>query len=244
MKNLIHLSETESTNQYLSNLLRKEELVEGTTIVADLQTAGKGQGDSFWESEKGKNLTFSIVLYPDFLEAQDQFLISQFISLAIIDTISSRIKNTSIKWPNDIYVDDKKIAGILIENVLCGKNIESSVIGIGLNVNQDVFLSDAPNPISLKQLTNEHFDLTLLLEEIRGNIFKRYMQVINEKIPTIGSEYLSRLYRKNGLFKYQENNCIFEARIYTVSPLGELVLETSNGEIKVVGFKEIDFILE
>lgn len=243
MENIIHLAETKSTNQFLSNLLRKEKPAEGSIILADLQTAGKGQADSLWESERGKNLTFSMVLYPDFMEAQDQFIISQLVSLALIDTLVSKVKNTSIKWPNDIYVGDKKIAGILIENVLCGKYLESCVIGIGLNVNQEAFLSDAPNPISLKQLTNENFDLTLLLEEIRTNIYVRYMQVVSGKKGAIIDKYLSNLYRKTGFYPYQSQGTIFKAKINSVLPSGELVIETQEGEVKTVGFKEIDFIL-
>jgi len=239
MGNIIHLTETESTNQYLSTLQRKERPEEGTIVVTDFQTAGKGQTGNSWESETGKNLTFSIILYPDVIEAHEQFIISQLISLAIIDTLKPIINDVSIKWPNDIYVGDKKIAGILIENVLSGKHIESCIIGIGLNVNQEIFSSTAPNPVSLKQLTNKHFDLSILLEDIRNNIFTRYLQILNEDSATIFSEYFKNLYRKEGYHTYKTEKDTFEAKINAVLCSGQLVLETKEGKVLNFSFKEV-----
>ena len=137
---LIHISETNSTNSYLQTLCAKQQGVAAfTTVVADFQTSGRGQRGNSWESEPKKNLLFSFVLFPDFLEARRQFLISQIVSLAIKEELDSYADDFSIKWPNDIYWKDKKICGMLIENDLMGRNISQSISGIGINVNQEAF---------------------------------------------------------------------------------------------------------
>ena len=242
MGNIIRIAELESTNQYLANLVRKEAPIEGTVVIANFQTAGKGQGNNSWEAEAGKNLTFSMVLYPKMLEAQHQFILSQLVSLAIIDTLKSEVADTSIKWPNDIYVGNKKIAGILIENVLLGKYIESCIIGIGLNVNQVNFCSNAPNPVSLKQLTGKDYDLSHLLKEICGNIFVRLAEALNEKPVSIFNAYFSSLYKKDNFCTYQTKNTSFMAKITAVLPTGELVVEKTDGSTKTFGFKEIELL--
>ena len=141
---LIHISETNSTNNYLQTLCARQKVEELTTVVADFQTSGRGQRGNSWESEPLKNLLFSFVLFPDFLEARCQFLISQIISLAIKEELSTYTEDISIKWPNDIYWKEKKICGILIENDLMGRNICQSIAGIGININQEEFYSPAP----------------------------------------------------------------------------------------------------
>ena len=133
---LIHISETNSTNNYLQSLCSKQKVEELTVVVADFQTSGRGQRGNSWESDSGKNLLFSIVIFPEFLEARRQFLISQIISLAIKEELDTYTTDISIKWPNDIYWHDKKIAGILIENVLSGSTFSRAIIGMGLNINQ------------------------------------------------------------------------------------------------------------
>ena len=138
---LIHISETNSTNNYLQSLCSKQKVEELTVVVADFQTSGRGQRGNSWESDSGKNLLFSIVIFPEFLEARRQFLISQIISLAIKEELDTYTTDISIKWPNDIYWHDKKIAGILIENVLSGSTFSRAIIGMGLNINQKNFYS-------------------------------------------------------------------------------------------------------
>ena len=157
---LIHLEETDSTNKYLNELCNKQCVEELTTITADFQTSGRGQRGNSWESEAGQNLMFSFVLYPTFLKARRQFLLSQIISLAIKEELERYVSNISIKWPNDIYWKDKKICGMLIENDLTGVHISRSITGIGINVNQETFCSDAPNPVSLKQINGQSYDLS------------------------------------------------------------------------------------
>ena len=161
---IIRLEETTSTNSYLRQLLFKESLPEGSVVVAQTQTAGRGQIGNVWESETGKNLTFSIVLYPDCIPANRQFLISQITSLSVKETLEAYTNDVAVKWPNDIYWKDKKICGMLIENDLSGHNMYCSIIGIGINVNQAVFFSDAPNPVSLCQIIGKEIDKEELLD--------------------------------------------------------------------------------
>lgn len=146
---LIHINETNSTNNYLQSLCSEQKVEELTVIVADFQTSGRGQRGNSWESDPGKNLLFSTVIFPEFLEARRQFLISQIISLAIKEELDTYTSDISIKWPNDIYWKEKKICGMLIENDLMGRNINQSIAGIGININQEIFHSSAPNPVSL-----------------------------------------------------------------------------------------------
>ena len=152
------VKELSSTNDYLSEICKQGKTEEFYTVIAEKQTSGKGQRGNSWESEPGKNLTFSTVLYPTAIEANKQFHLSMLVSIAVIDALTDYTDGFSIKWPNDIYWHDKKICGILIENELEGKYLSQSIIGIGLNINQTIFLSSAPNPISLCQIIGKEID--------------------------------------------------------------------------------------
>ena len=154
---LIILPETDSTNNHLTQLCNEQQSAvrEFTTIIAERQTAGKGQRGNSWESEDCRNITFSFVLYPTFVEARRQFVLSQIVSLSIKEELDEWTEGISIKWPNDIYWNEKKICGILIENDLSGHHIGRSISGIGVNINQETFRSNAPNPVSLKQITGQ-----------------------------------------------------------------------------------------
>ncbi len=158
---IIHIDETDSTNRWLREQGGEEDVV----VWADYQTAGKGQGTNSWESERGKNLTFSVLLHPQDIPANKQFSISMLVSLALCEALGQHIGDLSIKWPNDIYWRNAKIAGILIEHRISGSLIRDSIIGIGLNVNQRHFLSDAPNPVSLWQICEQDTDREMLLCE-------------------------------------------------------------------------------
>ena len=162
--NLIFYNELPSTNTEASLLLKSGEQIEGTVIQTDFQSAGKGQAGNKWESEKGKNLLFSIILYPQSISPYDQFLISMTISLGICDFLDRLCTGATIKWPNDIYLGNDKIAGILIENSILGTMIETSVAGIGLNINQDNFVSIQPRPISLKMATGKEYSISACLQ--------------------------------------------------------------------------------
>ena len=167
---IIHVEETLSTNSLLREWLNKEALPTYSVIVADFQTAGRGQLDNVWESEKGKNLTFSLVLYPEALPAKQQFVISQIAALSVKETLDAYTEGISIKWPNDVYWQDKKICGMLIENDLSGHDLFRSIIGIGINLNQMVFRGDAPNPVSLWQIIKQKVDKEVVLRQFLSHI--------------------------------------------------------------------------
>ena len=237
MNNSQFIHETSSTNAFLWEMLRKELLPEGFVVYTDFQTAGKGQIGNSWESEADKNLLFSIVLYPQKIPRDQLFLISQLVSLVIKKTLDKYVNGISVKWPNDIYWNDMKIGGILIENSLQANKIKT-VVGIGLNVNQKVFVSDARNPVSLQQIVGKSFNRKLLLKRICQNILEMYNEL---NVVFIRSEYTNVLYRKVGFHSYKAGNEIFQAKIISVHPDGQLDLETTSGERKGFYFKEVQF---
>ncbi len=243
MPHIIRLKEINSTNQYLQEKLKEEPLEEGSLVVAESQSAGKGQAGNTWESEKGKNLTCSMVIYPDFIQIKDQFIISEIVSLAITDLLSEYVENVQIKWPNDIYIGEKKIVGILIENSISDNTIENSIIGMGININQEIFTSNAPNPVSLKQITGEDYDLDVLLKKLLQHILNRYNQLIKGEKKKIHREYFNNLFRNNGYYSYKSQGILFKARIKEIKASGHLVLETEEREVKIFAFKEVEFII-
>jgi BirA family biotin operon repressor/biotin-[acetyl-CoA-carboxylase] ligase len=232
-----------STNTYTSQILRSNSLKEGTIIYTNYQLAGRGQAGNGWESEDGKNLLFSILLFPSMVIPADQFTISMAISLGICDFLESYIPHCSIKWPNDIYVNNDKIAGILIENTIMGSTLENSVAGIGLNVNQEKFLSAAPNPVSMKIITGTDYNLEESLSQLVTHLDKRYKQVISENFVLLRNEYISKLFRLNEWASFRDQNGIFKGRIISVSENGRLQVEVDSEFNKEYSFKEIEFIL-
>ncbi len=247
---VISLAQTDSTNQYLNELCHKSPypLEELTTVCAEYQTAGKGQRGNSWEAEKGKNLLFSFVLYPTFMEAGQQFILSQIISLAIKETLDKIVEDICIKWPNDIYWKEKKICGILIENDLQERYIGRSIIGVGLNVNQEQFQSDAPNPISLKQITGQEHDRDKLLSDILIRVYEYYHRLQTEAPPIfrtyISAHYTEALFRHNGWHLYTNGYDTFLARIICVEPDGHLVLEDEKKNLHRYLFKEVQYVLQ
>lgn len=241
---IIHLvDEIDSTNNYMKSLLLKQKVKEGTIISADFQTGGRGQRGNGWLSEKGKNLLFSIVLYPDTVKANGQFVISQMVSLAVADFLRKYTDGITIKWPNDIYWQDKKICGILIENTLEGDEIKESVCGIGINLNQESFDSSLPNPVSLKQITGEYYEQSIMLEEVRELLFSYYEQLRRGEIQIIAENYRDSLFRKTGYHLFNDNTNDFIARIKDVVSDGTLVLQTENGNERRFAFKEVRYVL-
>ena len=240
---IIRKDQVPSTNTLAMDLLKDKDLPEGTVIWADDQTQGRGQRGSSWESEAGKNLTFSTILYPHFLKIEDQFLISKVASLAIIDFLSKYIQCTKIKWPNDIYVKNDKIAGILIENSIISSQFDYVIIGIGLNINQVKFSAEIPNPISLKTFSGTEYSVETVFKELSDKLGNRYKQLIDYEIDTLNSDYLSHLYRYNEFFQYQHGQEVFSAKITGFDPFGAIVLETEKGDIRTFGFREVEYIL-
>lgn len=241
-KNIIILNEVDSTNNYAKQLIA-DKVEEGTVVLAHYQKNGKGQQGNFWESEPNKNLSFSLILYPNWLGAGKQFFISKVVSLALVEVLKTKVENVSIKWPNDIYLRNKKIAGILIENSIKGATIDSTIIGVGLNVNQEIFVSNAPNPVSLKQITDKNFEV----EDVLNEFLNAFYSIINEL--QIGLEqkidkaYFSNLFRKNEWSKYLKDGKQFEARIIGIGDFGQLQLEEKTGQISEFMFKEVEFVI-
>ena len=236
-----------STNTYLRELNGGDPSYDYEVAVATFQTAGRGQKGNSWESEAGKNLLFSILAHPSNLKVQEQFYISQAIALAVSDSVMAAIgpnyaADVSVKWSNDVYWKDFKMAGILIENTLQGSSILDTVVGVGLDVNQEVFVSDAPNPISLKNITGREFDLETLLNDIIAR-FIGYIEKTAEDRPMVDALYKSRLYRRKGFHRFRDEKGEFRARIEGICPDGCLMLLTDNGEHRVYEFKQVQFIL-
>ena len=229
---IVHIDETDSTNRWLREQGGEENMV----VWADYQTAGRGCGTNHWESERGKNLTFSMLLHPNDVPAQKQFRISRAISLAICKALGQHIGDLSIKWPNDIYWRDGKIGGILIEVTLQGNKVKDCIIGIGLNINQRVFRSDAPNPVSMWQICEQETDCEQLLQEIL-QAFQEYMGKSNK------DEYQSMLYRRKGFHPYADKDGAFMAEIIDVEDDGHLLLRDDNGQLRRYAFKEVTFVI-
>lgn len=228
----------------------------GTVVYTDRQTAGRGQRGNSWESEPFKNVTMSILLRPENVAPNQQFWLSEISALAVERVLSKYIGNVSIKWPNDVYYKDFKICGMLIEHSLSGGKINYTIPGIGINVNQRVFLSDAPNPISLANVLGHEVPTSKILDGLVDEILTMCDQ-LPEKATEIHREFLSKLYRRDGFHEYQstirsasadglsvlEEGEHFQARIVNVHPDGMLALMTTEGHIHTFAFKEVAFIL-
>lgn len=236
---MIWLKETVSTNSSIRQLLAEHTVPEGSIVISDYQTAGRGQTGNSWESEQGKNLTFSIVIYPETIAANEQFLISQITALSVKKTLSEYTGNITVKWPNDVYWKDQKICGMLIENDLTGYTIYCSICGIGININQERFLSDAPNPVSLKQITGKEYDLNEVLDKFRRHFYQLYLELLQEKKESIRQQYRDSLYRGQGLHTYYDENGTFDAIIKDIEPTGHLLLQLKDGETRRYAFKEV-----
>ena len=241
---IIHLSETRSTNSYAIELLSKARPDEGCVIITDHQTAGKGTDTNIWESEKGKNLTFSLILYPA-VAADQQFILNKAISLGIYDFLVAELpdQKISIKWPNDLYIENKKVCGILIQNSVMGNKLDYMIVGIGLNVNQTVFTGNAPNPVSLKMVTGLEFNLNELLYKLLQAIFKRYSNIRPEATRKIEKDYQQALYRLNEWYEYIVNGTSIYSRISGTTAYGQLIMEKETGETLVCDLKEVKFII-
>lgn len=242
-QNLVSLKEVDSTNTFLKNSLSNSKPVpEGTVIMAEDQFAGRGQRDNTWHAEAGKNLTFSILLNPTFLSAQQQFDLTRAVSMGVYDALYPLLRDKlKIKWPNDIYYGDSKLGGMLIENILQGTQIKHSVIGIGLNVNQENFPPEAVNPTSIRKILQRDYELKNILAEICNHIEAYYLQLKAGKIEFVRNLYISRLYWLNEQHLFKSNGEVFEGVVKNVEPAGMLVIEKS-GKYETYNLKEIEFL--
>lgn len=263
-KNCIEVEKTDSTNSYLLRLAAEGPVFEGMVVVTPRQEQGRGQRGAGWESEPGKNLTLSILLQPSFLRPDEQFQLNKAVSLGVMEFVlhptprspqrgesqssifspfggDKRGGLVSIKWPNDIYTGNKKIAGILIENSVSGNKLQQSVVGIGINVNQEKFSASLPNPTSLKLISGKEFDLKQCLEELCSCIEARYLELRAGHTQRLDADYLKHLYRFGELASYRYKGEVLQASICGLTKTGKLILEKENGEGLECDFKEVGF---
>jgi BirA family biotin operon repressor/biotin-[acetyl-CoA-carboxylase] ligase len=239
---IIFIPELTSTNTYAINMANADSVAEGTVVRAGFQSAGKGQPGNVWESEKGKNLLFSIILYPRSIKPDEQFIVSMALSLGIHDYLSDMFSGCTIKWPNDIYIANDKIAGMLIESSILGNRIGFMIAGIGLNMNQEKFSGPATNPTSMKMLSGIDYDADESLGGLLRYLDSRYMLIANNN-HKITEEYLSKLYRYGQWSSFKDKDGDFCGRITGVSPDGKINIEKKSGKSNQYYFKEVEFIL-
>jgi BirA family biotin operon repressor/biotin-[acetyl-CoA-carboxylase] ligase len=242
-KNVLRFEEIDSTNVYAAEMIAKTNPVEGTCIISDFQSAGKGQIGRYWHSEAGKNLLASFILYPKNLAATDQFFLNIISGLAVMDVVSAFCKNVSIKWPNDIYVQNKKIAGILVQNTLRGKDVKSTIIGIGINVNEIAFPDDLPNPTSLALETNAAFTIENIRLHIAARLEYYYSKLNARHLPSIKQQYLNHMYRRNMESNYLlSDETEIKGAITGIDHDGRLLIDIG-GKITAFAFREISYVL-
>lgn len=235
----------DSTNSAATRLLAKSNPTEGTVLYADQQLAGRGQIGSQWQSPFGQNLLFSVILYPKFLLATQQFKLHQVVSLALYETLHPLLPHSDalrVKWPNDLYYNDQKMGGILIENSLKGTSIQHTIIGIGLNVNQTDFSPELTRATSLQIATGNTHDLTALLGTLCQQLERHYLALKNQRYQALETAYLQHLYRYQTWcsFRRKPSNQPFRGKIIGVSPTGLLQVQTATG-VELFDLKGIAF---
>lgn len=235
---ILEYDEVASTNT-VAEKMALGELKDKMVILTWHQTQGRGQATNKWESEPGKNIAMTVIFRPEGLEAGKQFAVSMVIALGCLDFVSRHVQGATVKWPNDIYAGDRKMAGILIEHRIAGACIQSSLCGIGLNVNQSVFLSDAPNPVSLKQLTGKELDLNQALAELLECIGGRYAWI--KDYAALEADFRKNMYRAAGIFDWEDNAGPFRASISGIDEYGQLILEDTEGRQRLYAFKEVKY---
>jgi len=244
-KSIVSLVETTSTNTYAIELLKGVKPVEGTVITAENQTKGRGQRGNEWDSEPLLNLTFSIILYPTFLKPSENFFLSKMVSLALLEVLTELLETShhdiKIKWPNDIMVNDKKIAGILIENILRHDHIQASVIGIGFNVNQTNFSTYSNNATSIANEGGKVFDKSMVLELVCSKIEKWYLN-IRQKPKKTDIPYFENLYKAGVVSIFNDGRNDFSGTIVDVEKDGKIKIIAANDDARFFDFKEVKFI--
>lgn len=243
----IEVGETGSTNDYLKSLLATLDGVQReprlTVAYADYQTAGRGQGTNTWESERGRNLLFSVLCHPVWVPVQAQFLISEAMAIALHGALAAYTGDITIKWPNDIYWRDRKISGTIIESTLQGGHIRDCIVGTGVNVNQAEFHSDAPNPVSLCQIIGREADRMALLRDIITRFDAGLADLRDGNYGKTAATYMACLYRSHGFHAFRDKDGAFEAAIVEVEDDGHLILRDRDDVIRSYAFKEIEFVI-
>ncbi len=241
--NLIHLKETNSTNEFIrTQPLAEEELL---VVTADYQTAGYGQKGNSWEGERGKNLLMSLSFHANFIPATTPFLLSELLSVCLCDTLNSFYPSDDwkIKWPNDLYFKDRKICGFLVSYDMQSMKLGRCIVGIGLNVNQRTFRSDAPNPVSLAQITERDIPLTAVRDALLRRLMKHINGFDNAKEKEILQLYQNRLYRNDGYYPYKDAKGKFLAKISEVLSDGRIRLIDKERKPRLYAFKEVEILL-
>ena len=231
--------EMASTNTFAASL-RDNEFDDRTVILTWNQTQGRGQVGNHWESAPYQNIAMTLLLKPKQLGASRQFAMSMVIALGCYDFLSHHLKQVSVKWPNDIYVGNDKIAGILIEHKITGCYVGNSINGIGLNVNQEAFLSDAPNPISMRQILGHELPLQQMLEELLECLDLRYAAI--DDYEALEKDFLSHLYRREGVYNWKDEHGEFRASIAGIDEYGQLILTDTDGRQRLYAFKEVVYL--
>lgn len=242
--NILWLEEVDSTNSYIER--EADKMDAPAMAVARFQTAGHGQRGNGWESGPGQNLTLSVLIRPEKFPASAQFAISEATALAVVDFLNKHGVESKVKWPNDVYVGDRKISGILIKHSLMGSEISHSILGVGININQTHFVSDAPNPVSLTQITGEEYDLAALAAEFARCLEKRLASVHGDRRRELHDEFLRLLWRGDGkpyLFRDTSTGEEMLAAISDVDMQGVLTLRFADDTYRSYLFKEVGFII-
>jgi BirA family transcriptional regulator, biotin operon repressor / biotin---[acetyl-CoA-carboxylase] ligase len=250
-KTIIELVEVDSTNAYANDVFTKNDFEDGAVIRALEQSAGRGQHDHRWISEPGKNLTITVCLKPRFLAPDRQFQLNKAIALGVLDFIRSCLPSTPrirdlasrIKWPNDIYVGSRKIGGILIENKIMGSVLETSLAGIGINVNQARFEPDIPNPCSLVQILGHETVLKDALRSLCKFLDKRYQELKSMEMVNLDHEFDQNLLGYEQWRTFIRDGVPMEGRVKGVDQNGRLLLETPDGETLAFSHQEIEYEL-
>jgi BirA family transcriptional regulator, biotin operon repressor / biotin---[acetyl-CoA-carboxylase] ligase len=246
-RHAIYLQTIDSTNAYAHLLLTKTKPIDGTVIWAAEQTAGRGQIGSSWISQPSQNITASFILNPHFLKIEQQFILNQAVALALRDfllNLNLPAERVFIKWPNDIYIDTDKVAGVLIENIIEKSNIKHSIIGIGLNINQQNFNPTLKNPSSLFLKLKKVFEIPELLSQLCRFLEYRYLQLKSQQFDTLKINYTQALFRyqQYHYFIVASTQQLIFAQILGVSPAGKLILNIEN-QLQEFAIKEINFVI-
>ncbi len=237
---IIRLDTIDSTNTFLRTYTGNEDMV---VVTARHQTAGRGQGCHTWEDSEGQNLLFSILVRPYAIPIDHQFVLAMADALAMKSALDAYTTDIKLKWPNDIYYHNRKLSGTLIETSVSGGKLKRMILGTGINVNQQRFCSDAPNPISLCQITGKEESIDTLLHNILDAFYHYYGMAIEGNYAAISEAYHNALYRREGIYQYRDAKGEFRAEIIGVAYDGRLTLRDTTGQLRNYAFKEVEFII-
>ncbi|MEO0555634.1 MAG: biotin--[acetyl-CoA-carboxylase] ligase [Bacteroidota bacterium] len=237
-KKVVYLPSCHSTNDSARSLTKSGVFIEGSIVIANDQTAGRGQMENSWESAAGANLTFSLILKPTFVNVNRQFQLAMAMSLGVAEFLDKFDPGFQVKWPNDVYYGKEKIAGILIQNSVSGASVDSSIVGIGLNINQTVF--ETPNATSLRLICNHKYELSVVLEDLCFAIEKRYLQLKRGGALSLKNDYLQRLLGYGNQCMFNDGE-LFQGEVVDVLDNGRIAISRPDG-VRHYDLKQIKFI--